>query len=151
MTDFRQQLDRTKADYQTARYPGDLAALVLPAPLWRTKAFWRIAVPLAAAASVAIAFAVMWPRASQQIIIPVTTIADVTIIPPTTQRATQLAVATDDSTIPTTQSMPDPTSFPTEIPTMPVGGDSVSSFPSSPTMPGIGSFTDATISEKEPT
>ncbi len=150
MSDFRTQLDRIKADYESARYPGDLAALVLPAPLWRTKAFWRIAIPLAVAASMAIAFGVFWPRGNRPVV-PDQRIADVTVIPPTTQGTTSLAVATDDTTMPATQSMPDSLSFPTELPTMPTGGDSVSSFPSSPTMPGFSSFTDTTVSEKEPT
>jgi hypothetical protein len=56
MRDLRTNIERAKAGYESVRYPGDLAAELLPA---RRKMGWVIwAIPAAVAAMVAVA---MWP------------------------------------------------------------------------------------------
>jgi|GEM_PF-2897514 len=157
MSELRKQLERAKADYESTRYPGDLATDM---DLLRRPTVWRVLLPLApwaVAASVLVAIAWVWSSNSgndqltqgvqhQSTTVPgrVAMIFDNGISPTTAPSYDTPAVAER----PAAESIPEPLSFPTDMPSMPTDG--LSSFPAPTAMPSLDQLSDTSLSEKEP-
>ncbi|CAN5450825.1 hypothetical protein BH10PLA1_BH10PLA1_21020 [soil metagenome] len=162
MSDLRKQLDRAKIDYESIRYPGDLASDLL-AHQSRSRMIWRIAIPLAAAASVLIAFGLishfMAVNDRERLAADIQKISDsvdyythISVLQSHRQHDTPTTAPSYDTPAvadrPETESIPDALTFPTDLPTMPTDG--VSSFPAQPALPSFDLSTDTSVSEKEP-
>ena len=122
MSSLRTQLEQAQSAYQSARYPGDLAAVVLGGHSKRPL-FWRLYASIAAAACVAMVAGAIWTRLRPQ---------------PGVSRA-PIAATSPAYDIPSIAAMPAPVSlpaapaFPTDLPLTP--GDGYSSFPSPVSFP----------------
>ncbi len=124
MSQLRKQLQNAKADYESAKYPGDLAADVFARQATRSASFWRQTAPyIAAAACVAVIVGWAFYRPSGETNIAVS-------VPPAIQTN-----ATSDSelaALPAPEAIPESSTLPSDLPLVP--SMSVESIPSPPSM-----------------
>jgi len=127
MSGLRKQLQQVKADYESARYPGDLATDVFARQATQSRSFWRKAAPyIAAAACVAIVVGTALVR-HQDPAKPTVVVNHPAIVAPTTGADdSQLALVPDE-----VEQLPEASILPSDLPLVPsMGSESIPSPPS---------------------
>jgi hypothetical protein len=147
MSKLRKQLEQAKADYESERYPGNLADEVLGRRL-SIRTYLAIGLSLAASVAIVIGLLQLMPGNTETIGgggIAVVPSAPISV--PTTAPAFDTP---EVAVMPAEETMPELPTFPTDVPSMPsLSTESLSSFPAVPSMPDWNS-TD-TSSAKEQT
>ena len=125
MSGLRKQLQQVKADYESARYPGDLAAEVFARQATQSRSFWRKAAPyVAAAACVALFIGLTLRDMPGRVDIFVSA-------RPTTPTSNETAT-TEVAALPDAEAIPESPTVPSDVPLVPT--ESVTSIPSPPSL-----------------